>query len=176
MSKWIAVEAFNKGYRVTDDGTVLSPQGEALRCTVKDGYPHFTIVVSTGKRRPLGVHRLVAYAKYGEDYLVKGIVARHKDSNKLNNRFDNILIGTQSDNSMDRPEEQRKAMAAAAARKFTDEEIQKWRDLNAAGVPYRKIQAEFGVPRSTLSYYLSRKAKLTTWALPFPPKTEEPTP
>jgi len=167
MSKKTAKIAFEKGYRVEVDGTVtykgsvVSPYpdtGGYLRITINDG----------GRRTNFGVHRLVAYQNFGEEYMKEGIMARHLDSNKHNNSHENIAIGTCGDNRMDMPVEQRRAIAATGRRKYTEAEIESWRKMNAEGIPFRKIEAITGVRRSMLSYYLSRKAKATSFSVPMP--------
>lgn len=64
----------------------------------KKGYLNVSLHIPKQKR--FFVHRLMAIAKFGE--LTPDIVTRHKDNDKLNNSFDNILIGTQLDNIKDR--------------------------------------------------------------------------
>lgn len=172
MSKKAAKAAYDKGYRVAPDGKVYHQSGREVRPHIDTGgYLRMTIN-DNGKRTNFGVHRLVAYQKFGEEYMKDGIMARHLDSNKHNNRHDNIAIGTHSDNSMDMPAQQRRELAATGRRKYTEAEIESWRKMNAEGIPFRKIEAITGVRRSMLSYYLSRKAKATSFSVPMPPKDE----
>lgn len=56
---------------------------------------------------PMKIHRLVAYIKYGNAALRKGIDTRHLNGDKLDNSWDNIAIGTRSDNMQDMPKELR---------------------------------------------------------------------
>ena len=163
MSKTTAVAAFNKGYRILDDGTAIGPSGHRLRTHLdQSGYRRFSIKFR-GKRKECGVHRLMAYQKYREEYTANGIVARHLDGNKENNSIGNIAIGTPHDNWMDLPRNVRSRISSRANRKFTDEQIAEWRRLFASGVSAYIIHKQLGVPKSTLSYYLSKVAKKTSW-------------
>jgi len=172
MSKKAAKAAYDKGYRVAPDGKVYHQSGREVRPHIDTGgYLRMTIN-DNGKRTNFGVHRLVAYQQFGEEYMKDGIMARHLDSNKHNNRHDNIAIGTHSDNSMDRPEQQRREVAATGRRKYTDEEIEALRSMHDSGVPYRFIEKATGIPRSMLSYYLSKKAKLRSYSNPAKDKAE----
>lgn len=159
--------AAQKGYTVTKEGQVVSPLGK-VRKLIKHGrvdkppYYRFNIGVENGKSYPVAVHRLVAHLKCGEASLEEEIHVRHLDGNSLNNSWDNIAIGTASDNMMDVPKEVRVKNASSANQKFTPEEIQAWRQDHQSGLGYKKLRKKYGVGLSTLSYYLSDNAKKKT--------------
>lgn len=166
MSKALAVKAFNAGYRVNEAGQPVAPSGAIRTTYLKDGYHLFSIRAEGKPYRGCAVHRLAAYQQYREAYLDTKMQARHLDDDKNNNRPKNIKLGTHSQNRMDFSPEKRSAIAAKAARKFTDKQVSEWRTLFASGVTYPRLSAMFGVPKSTLSYYLSKTGKKTSWALP----------
>jgi HNH endonuclease len=88
--------ASQRGYTVNKDGEVLNPKGGkvmgSIRKTKKYFYKTFGITY-LGVSRPILVHRFVAYKKFGEAAL-EGECIRHLNDNSLDNRPDNIDIGT----------------------------------------------------------------------------------
>lgn len=53
------------------------------------------------------MHRLQAYQKFKDKIYEDNIVVRHLNGNSLDNTFNNIGIGSPSDNAFDRPKEDR---------------------------------------------------------------------
>jgi len=117
--------AFENGYCVEADGTVQSPHGKTLKLLErkrpgKTSYYTFSI-----REKTIPVHKLQAYQKFGDATFETGIEVRHKNSNSLDNSWDNILLGTKKDNAQDRPKEQRVALAKYASSfnsKLTDDD------------------------------------------------------
>lgn len=94
-----------KGYRVSDCGTMVEYKGKTrkLQVKIKFGKPYHRFSVSVeGKSTNIQVHRLQAYQKYKGKVFQEGIVVRHRDDNSLNNCKKNILIGTQAQNMKDK--------------------------------------------------------------------------
>ena len=88
----------------------------------------------------------------------KGIVARHLDGNSLNNSWNNIRIGTPSDNQMDRDESCRKNSATIASRKMQnnirsyEERCLIYEDLKN-GISYSEIMNKHNISsKGTLSF------------------------
>ena len=99
--------AYKKGYRVVDN-KVLSPNKKERSLKLNHhGYSLFCISIG-GKRVQVAVHRLAAYQKFG-DLLFMSECVRHLDGNPSNNRPENLELGTNSDNMMDIPKEERKS-------------------------------------------------------------------
>jgi len=131
------LDAYAKGYRVVD-GNVFTPGGRQLTLRVQRtrgrGYLDFSArlysrAVSKHSHH-ICVHQLVAYQKFGDAVFEPGIVVRHLDGDCRNNLPDNIALGTDHDNYMDRPPEDRMQHACIAAthkRKFSDEQMEKIR-------------------------------------------------
>lgn len=154
-------EAYAKGYRVLEDGSVISPFSGERVGVQKDryGYPRFSVRVE-GKRAKLQVYRLAAYQKYGEAVLQKGLQVRHLDGDESNSRLDNIGYGSPSDNQMDKPPAVRLRVSRQAAmrrRKLTDTEVKALRDDRDSGLTYPQLMEKYGVAKSTVSYIVNRK-------------------
>ena len=84
-----------------------------------------------------------------------GIQVRHLNGDPKDNSWDNIAIGTQSDNMMDIPIEERvrKAkLASSKIRRFTDEQVAMIRSDRAAGMTYSKLCQKYDTSKGTLSY------------------------
>jgi hypothetical protein len=62
-------------------------------------HPRTDLFDSSGRRRTVKVHRLVAAAWLGEGH---GYMVCHKDGNVENPRAGNLYYGTERDNSLDR--------------------------------------------------------------------------
>jgi hypothetical protein len=156
--------AYNKGYRVTDSGEVIKDGNKRSCACNSKGYLGFNIRGDYDGKRGVSfnvkVHQLVAYQKFGEKALKKGICVRHLDGDSKNNTSDNIAIGTMSDNMMDIPKEVRVAKALHATsfvRKY---------DKNAVNAfyqeckSYKKTMAEFGIgSKGTLHHILKSVQK-----------------
>ena len=165
---------YNKGYRVTKEGFMIRPDSSIVLGSIQVYTPNkskgnlnykYKVRVVTGKKNGKNiycpVHRFVAYCKYGDKIFEEGIQVRHKNGDSLDNSWDNILIGTQSDNMMDIPEEIRKASsdkAWRAANPRTKEEREEIYNALISGESYKSIKNRLGVSLGTLSY-MKNKSK-----------------
>lgn len=149
--------ASKKGYQVTEEGKVIGLTGKYLsdKPVNKGGY-HFFSFRYKGERIVVLTHRLQAYQKYGISLYDEGIVVRHKDGNSLNNCWNNILIGSQSENIMDIPKQiriKRAVYAASHLKKYNDEEIKKYYDSVKS---YKETMNKFNISsKGTLHYILN---------------------
>jgi hypothetical protein len=157
--------AFEKGYRVTKDGKVLSPTGTFRKLGMSSGcsrssgtsrprYLTFNVVDSRKKRVPVPVHRLAGYQLYGEAALDSVTQVRHLDGDHTNNRFTNLAIGSGTDNALDRPEAERKAHARHAAsfrRNLTDRQVGRLKKDRARGETYAQLSEKYGIAKSSIS-------------------------
>lgn len=163
------IEAYEKGYRVVN-GAVFSAKGKQRKLKTNGKitkYWFFNIKRKTGAF-PVAVHRLLAYQKFGDAAFGVGVHTRHKDNNSLNNSDENIILGTGSENCMDRPVDERKKHAAKGNQKHSPELIEAIRAYHAAGLGYKKLRKKYGLSVSTLCYYLSTTAKRTTYTYQLP--------
>lgn len=104
-----ALERF-PGYSVDEDGVVYSDtnwRGYGRRALAvhpgKDGYPRVRVMIN-GRRRNMGVHRLVAMA-FLPPRPSAAHQLRHADGNKGNSAASNLLWGTAKDNAADRDDQ-----------------------------------------------------------------------
>ena len=143
-------KAYNKGYRVKGE-KVVGKKVDSIKLNYdRHNYPNFKIR-HEGKLVKVYVHRLAAYQKFGDAIYKKGMQVRHLNGNPSDFRFTNLAIGTQSQNSMDRPKEQRIASAKHAAsfiKKFEYDEVKAFYKKTKS---YKKTMVEFGISsKSTL--------------------------
>lgn len=141
------VAAVEKGYTIDDDGNVFSPHKKLklFLAGKKWRYLFFAIRLD-GMTVTIKVHRFQAYKKYGDEIFKEKIVVRHKNNIKTDNSWDNILIGTMSDNSFDNPKELRIEIARKAAfklRKFTDHQISEIRLDRIKGMTHRALGKKY---------------------------------
>ncbi len=152
--------AYEAGYRVQEDGTILSGQGKTLKLARSThGYLRFYVQCrERGLKGPVLVHRLAAYQKFGEKMLVPGIQVRHLNGDKDDRTPGNISIGTASDNAMDIPEADRSARsknAASKCRKLSDEKLKRFREDRIRGMSVGSLANKYGVAKSTAYYIIS---------------------
>lgn len=154
--------ALAQGYRVTESGHVIAPDGSprATRCrTGRSPYPTFNIAFEGGSF-PVAAHKLAAAQVHGEAALVPGVHVRHRDDDPDNFAPANLLLGTQSENELDKPKAVRRRAALVAAskrRKLTDDDAREVVKLSLQGMRGRTIAAQLGARESTISEILSGK-------------------
>ena len=158
--------AYDKGYRVDKDGNVIGVSGKILKlyCNHIGKYERLTFSVKCGdKHTTIGVHKLMAYQKFGDEALKEGVHVRHLNGISTDNSYDNIAIGTASQNMMDIPEEDRVKHAILASkhiRKFSDEVVAEIKEKHKNGVSYNKLMKEYGISsKGTMSYIINNKYK-----------------
>lgn len=153
---------YAKGYRVTAAGVVLNPQGQPRKSVrrVTRGMAYFIFnVLYADVSRPVPVHRLVAYQKYGEE-MFKHEAVRHKNGDSLDNSPKNIVLGSQSDNMLDRDPAARREHALKASRtlrQFTYEQAEQIRADRNGGMLIRELCEKYGAHKSTISMIVNRK-------------------
>jgi hypothetical protein len=154
MDNNIIVIASKRGYFITEEGVLYNPKGNVIGY-LSSGYVKTDIRVE-GNRKSFSAHRLQAYQKYGDKLFKDGIVVRHIDGNPSNNSWDNILIGTHSDNMMDIPTNiriKKSLHATSFVRKYDKEEIKKFHEKQRS---YKKTMEIFNISsKGTLNYILN---------------------
>ena len=104
--------AASLGFRISEDGTtVTSPDGKIVtQSTITGGYKEFSFGPKINRKK-CRIHRFNAWFRFGEAIYEPNIVCRHLDGNPSNNHIDNLALGTQHENAMDRPAEERRLHA-----------------------------------------------------------------
>lgn len=148
---------YSKGYRITEYGAILNPKGIEIQ-GYTDGRGYKRLKLHIGKKYlECDVHRIQAFQKYGELLYQEGIEVRHFNGIKLDNSYNNILIGTHQENMLDIPEAIRvnKAIYATSfMKKHNKEEVKKFYKEN--GNSYKKTLEAFNISsKGTLHYLLN---------------------
>jgi len=155
------LEAVKNGYEVDEKGNVFyKGRKHNLSTNIKTGYFYFSRrILINGKSvsKQVFVHRLVAYFKFGDEIFKKGIHVRHRNGNQKDNSEDNILIGTISQNNMDKLPELRLSMSLHACsfrKKHNHEDIIK---MHNEGLSYNKIMQKTGIKsKGTINYIIDK--------------------
>lgn len=148
--------AYLLGYRVSETGQLFNPRGRKLSANVSGtGYFRFRITKHGGQ---ILVHRLLGYQKYGERIYDPNLCMRHLDGNPLNNTWSNVVIGTDSENMMDKPPHIRILGALASAKVNTKHNHAKVIELHKSGLSYKRIMAELGISSLGTISFIIRKS------------------
>lgn len=154
------VEAYTRGYRVLEDGTVINPSGKELKCPEgSNGYKRFSISC-LGGIRPIFVHKLQAYQKFGNLVFSTKSVVRHLNGNKLDNSFNNIEIGSSRDNYFDIPESKRVEAAkktSASLKKLTLDQVNQIREEVKSGATHSSVANKYCISRSFVTNIVNKK-------------------
>ena len=152
--------AQEKGYTVDKDGNVFY-KGKQRKLQYKSNkeqikYYKFNIR-NNDTIYTIKVHQLQAYQKYGEKMFEDDMVVRHLNCNSLDNSYDNIAIGTASDNMMDIPEDIRKKNAIYATSftsKFNHQEVY---DFYKKTKIYKQTMDKFGIKSKGTITWIRKK-------------------
>ncbi len=154
--KIVLEQVVKAGYSIDKQGVVRNPKGKVLSGSLYDGYLKIGVRTKFNSSYALRIHKLQAYIKFGDEIFEEGIVIRHLNNNSQDNSWDNIDIGTQSENMMDKSGWQRKAQAGKR-RVITEEIKQSILKDKINGFSNRKLSAKYGIPKSTIRDYLKKK-------------------
>ena len=155
--KDVAKYAHNKGYFIDKDGYLISHKGTKLNPRVNSKGYYNTNIRIEGKLYHLQCHTLAAYQKFG-DKIFESECIRHLDGNRLNNKKENIEIGSRHDNSMDIPKEIR-INAANIATKCTehyhdDNFVKRVREYYKKVQSYKQTMEIFNITSKGTLYYM----------------------
>ena len=153
--------SYKKGYRVTKEGRVIGVKGKFLSSIPlnRAGY-HFFSIRYNEERRIILTHRLQAYQKFGDKIFEEGIMVRHLNGDPRDNSWDNIAIGTQSDNMMDIPKEislRTGRNASSFVKIHNHEDIIKDRKK---GMTYSELMKKYNISsKGTISFIINKSIK-----------------
>lgn len=98
--------AISKGYYVDIEGNLFRNNKRLNPALNNSGYYGFQVSVND-KQVVVRVHRLQAYQKFGDEMCIPGVLVRHVNGNPSDNSWDNIDLGTPTDNWYDMSKEMR---------------------------------------------------------------------
>lgn len=156
----LVLETFQEGYDISKEGWLIRKDGSIKKefRVGKNGYLFVSLRLPLDKRGQVSIHKLQAYKKFGELMFKPNMVVRHLNGDSLDNSFDNIDIGTCSDNMMDILPEVRSIKAINATRKKQDsirsfeERCLIYEDLKNK-IPYSEIMKKYSISsKGTLSF------------------------
>ena len=145
------LQAFALGYRVYEDGLLYSPDGFRLNTDLKYDrrLQYRRIRMHDLDDGWLYVHRLAAYQLYKERIFDPSLQVRHLDSNSLNNRLDNIGIGTAKENQADVPMHRRRKRGVKP--KLNKHDLDVARSLYDHGWTLHDLEERFNVSAETIA-------------------------
>jgi hypothetical protein len=159
------IVAYKKGYRVTDDGTLISSKGKILKGYIgTHGYLFFCIK-DNKKTYSIPIHRFAAYCFYGDE-LFEHECVRHKNNIKTDNFRNNLILGSSKENYSDNPEDWKinfSLSGASKKRKLTEENVKEIRKMIAENYSYKQISEKFGVTKTTIQQI--KEGKSYKWVL-----------
>ena len=94
--------------------------------------------------------------KFGDRIFEKGLLVRHLDGNSLNNSWDNLELGNQQQNMLDRKEEDRKNHSKNSKKLPQEEKEKIAKDKKENGLSYRQLSKKYNIPLSTLKDFLKK--------------------
>ena len=155
--KEVAEYAYNKGYRIDEYGYLISHKGIRLNPRIDSKGYYDTNIRINGKLYHLQCHTLAAYQKFG-DKIFECECIRHLDGNKLNNKKENIEIGSYHDNSMDIQKEVR-INTASIATKCTehyhdDDFVKNVKEYYNKVRSYKQTMETFNITSKGTLYYM----------------------
>jgi len=149
---------FNRlGYIVNNNGEVFSKDGRELKgCVVtyrgNTKYRKIGFRVFQFPSYSLKIHSIQAFKKFGDKIFEKDLEVRHLNGDSLDNSWENIGIGTHSQNMMDIPKEKRRKMSSHPI--YDHKEVLKDRKL---GMTYKEIMDKHGIKsKSTVSHIINK--------------------
>lgn len=159
----ILIIAYNKGYRVDKQGNVYFKGKKRSLILDTKGYNTFTIRCNLGDKdifRRVWVHKLQAYQKYGNILFNHNIEVRHKNNDKSDNSFKNILIGSHKENMNDVDKNIRLDRALHAASYNQKYNYQNVYNYYLKTRSYKQTQKKFNISsKGTLNYIITKCKK-----------------
>lgn len=148
-----------KGYYVDKKGDVFNKDGKSISLSSNNkgtGYKSFNIRVNGSNPTRSFVHRLQAFQKFGDVIFKEDMVIRHLNGDSLDNSFENIGIGTLSDNMLDIPKEKR-VLNASNPKHDHEKIIQDFKN----GYTYKEIMEKYDITsKGTVSFIINKSLKI----------------
>lgn len=155
--------AWEKGYYVNGLGEVYSPKGLKLKLKIYNGWYYAFNIKHLGKSQRVKVHRLQAYQKFKDKVYESNMVIRHLNGNSFDNTFNNIGIGSQSENLFDIPKEDRikhGRLAASFNIKYPKELIDEIKEFYNNCKSYKKTMGKYNISSSGTLWHIINGRKI----------------
>jgi len=160
MEEWRDIKGYEGLYQVSNLGRVRSRYvkgshdiGETWRLVVtsRDGSGYLRATLCRdGKRFDFRVHNLVSEAFFGP--CPSGMEVCHNDSDKANNRVENLRYDTRRANMIDR------YWHGALNTKLTPDNVRAIREARRSGQTTRSLAKEYGLRKETINRIVSGKS------------------
>jgi len=149
--------ALDRGYTYDMLGNIYLPSGVLAAYDIDpDGYKRIKVRHSTG-RASICFHNFIGYCKFKDKVFETGIQIRHLNNDSKDNSWNNLELGTPSQNMMDRPVEKRIESALNATsyiRKYNKVEVKEYYSKNPS---YKETMEHFGITsKGTLHFILNK--------------------
>lgn len=142
-----------KGYTMSKNGKLFNPRGKEIKGSVdKYKYRKTNQRTHENKFMPIKFHKIQGYLKFGEKMFENGMQIRHLDGNHENNSWDNIEIGTNQENQLDIPVENR-ILRSSNPKHNHAEIIADYKE----GMTYQELMLKHNIKhRSTIDFILNK--------------------
>ena len=147
--EWRDIAGYEGKYQVSNDGRIFSVKSQVVlkprKC--RQGYLRVGLRHKSENPKTLMIHKAVVLAFIGET--PDGLMIRHKDGNKENNRSNNFEFGTNQENQLDRVKQ------GTMGRVLNPTKVRQIRKLLALGKTCKEIGEQFGCASGTV-YHIKR--------------------
>lgn len=157
------VLAQDRGYSIDANGVVYNNKGKIMKPCILNGYKSLRIRYGrNNKIVNIRYGRFQAYMKFGEKIYEDNICVRHLNGNSLDDSWDNIMIGTHTNNMQDKPKSVRVKASAIASNKrkvsYPKDKIIAIKKAHKEGLSYNQIMEKFNISsKGTISYIINNK-------------------
>lgn len=157
--------AFKKGYRINIDGEIVNPNGKIIKGSILNcrniKYRKFNIRDFNNNIIRIKVHRLMGYQKFGNKIYDETMQIRHLNGNSLDNSYNNIGIGTASENANDKDEKVRKESAHKASlssSKYDKDFVDSLKKDRNDGLTYKELMDKYHISsKGTISFLINSR-------------------
>lgn len=159
--KRFEIIAHNRGYTIDVNGVVYNKKGIIMKPYIINGYKFLRIRYGKDKKMIcIKFSRIQAYMKFGDAIYEEDICVRHINGNSLDDSWDNIMIGSHSDNMRDIPKSTRVKSSAIASSKrkssYSKDKIIAIKKAHNDGLSYKQIMEKFNITsKGTISYIVN---------------------
>lgn len=128
-------------------------RGKEIKGVIDRGYVNVKLGIGSGAHYHVGIHRLICMAFHGP--CPDGMQAAHINGDRMDNRPENLIWATPSENCKHRAGHGTTIMGELSPNaKLTNEHVLAARDLSSAGWSPQRIADIFGVRGSTIARIL----------------------